>query len=90
MRNNFDMPTLRIAYTNQSRTVNLTLNYLPMMRKIHVSYEIIEASNTFLGLFQMGYRMMNGMTLLISGKTEDQQTFNYEFSRFQKNEVDYQ
>lgn len=90
IRNNFDMPTLRIAYTNQSRTVNLTLNYLPMMRKIHVSYEIIEASNTFLGLFQMGYRMMNGMTLLISGKTEDQQTFNYEFSRFQKNEMDYQ
>ena len=61
-----------------------------MMRKIHVAYEIIEASNAYLGTFQMGYRTMNGTTLVISGKTEDQQTFNYEFSRFQKNEMDSQ
>lgn len=90
MRNNFDIPTLKIAYTNQLRTVNLTLNYLPMRRKIHVSYEIIEASNKYLGTFQMGYQMLNKMVLVITGKTEDHQIFNYEFSRFQRNEMVYQ
>ena len=90
IRNNFDIPTLNIAYTNQSRSVNLTLNYLPMMRKIHVSYEIIGASITYRGTFQMGYQMMNGMTLVITGKTEDHQLFNYEFRRFQRNEMIYQ
>lgn len=89
-RNNFDIPTVKIAYINQSRSVNLTLNYLPMMRKIHVSYEIIDASNAYLGTFQMGYQMMNGMTIMISGKTEDHHIFNYEFSRFQRNEMIYQ
>lgn len=89
-RNNFDIPTLNIAYTNQLRTVNLIINYLPIMRKIHVSYEIIEASNTYRGNFQMGYQMINGMTLVITGKTEDHRLFNYEFRRFQRNEMIYQ
>ena len=89
-RNNFDIPTVSIVYENQLRTVNLVINYLPLMRKVHVSYEIIDASNAYLGTFQMGYQMMNGMTIMISGKTEDHRIFNYEFSRFQRNEINYQ
>jgi len=34
--------------------------------------------------------MLNKMVLVITGKTEDHQIFNYEFTRFQRNEMVYQ
>ncbi len=89
-RNNFDIPTLMISYENQSRTINLTLNYIPMMMKIHASYEIIEDEDQYQGTFYMSYQMMNRMMLIITGETEDHQIFNYEFSRFQRIETNFQ
>ena len=81
LRNNLYQPTVFLHYSRDENDIQLMINYLPVRKMIDVSYVISDESNQSSGHFNVSFVMQQGMFLIITGETEDGDTFEYQFQR---------
>lgn len=83
LRNNLNQPTLRLHYSRDEKNIQLTIHYLPVRRKIEVTYIISDELRQSSGRYDVSFAMHQGMSLIVKGMTDDGDVFEYQFQRNQ-------
>jgi hypothetical protein len=86
LRNNLNQPTLLLHYFRNEKDISLTINYLPIRRKMDVSYIISDELRQSSGRFEVSFMMHQRMSLIVKGKTDNGDVFEYQF---QRNQMDF-
>ena len=86
LRNNLNQPTLRLHYSRDEKNIQLTIHYLPVRRKIEVTYIISDELRQSSGRYDVSFALHQGMSLIVKGMTDDGDVFEYQF---QRNKMDF-
>lgn len=80
-RDNLNLPTISLAYTNDDTFVELQIHYNPIRKKMVVSYKIEKQSQVSEGTYNVSFKRMQGIIIDVEGQTDDGQSFQYQFQR---------
>lgn len=83
IRNNLNQPVVILYYSRDEKDMDLIITYLPVRKKIDVSYRISFQEMQSSGNFEITFLIDQGIVLMVTGETDTGERFQYQFQRNQ-------